>query len=157
MSLFLFTLHYGDVKISFRPYPGTQDLKSCFHLSDLMVTKKSFQAWLLIADSRYRPMSTCSLECSQADKSPWTHFCTTAGCFQQAVGKRQKCISQGTGIRSWWKEGNMELDSCDLKREQIVQLNDANLSVNFHWHHWDTVVLESMQLVYLYCDPRTII
>lgn len=41
-------------------------------------------------------------------------------------------MSQGTEMKSWWNEGDMELENCDLKREQIVQLSDADLSVNFH-------------------------
>lgn len=77
-------------------------------------------------------MITGILNCSQADEYPKTHFCITAGCFQQAAGKRQKCMPQRTEMKSWWNEGNRELENCDLKREQIVQLSDADLSVNFH-------------------------
>lgn len=31
-------------------------------------------------------------------------------------------MSQGTEMKSWWNEGDMELENRDLKREQIVQL-----------------------------------
>lgn len=141
-----------DENVACMPYPREKDIKSCFHFSNFLLTKKNSQTWLYTADRRYIPMPYMHPNCSQTD--PWKHFYGTTS-FQQTTEKRQKCLSQGAGIGR--KKEIQRWDSCDLKREQIVQLSDADLSVNFHWHHWDTVVLESMQFVYLYSDPWTII
>lgn len=72
----------------------------------------------------YVPMITGILKCSQGDEYAQINFCITAGCFQPTAGKRQKRMSQRTEMKGWWNEGNMELESCDLKREQTVQLSE---------------------------------
>lgn len=113
-----------DENIACKPYPGKKNMKSCFHFLDFLITKRSFQTWLYIAHRGYIPTFTSNL--NRSETNPWTHFCGTTGCFQQEMGKRQKCLSQGTGTESWQKEGNTEMG-------QLWSWKRANCSAERCW------------------------